>query len=870
MLRKVLALALPFALYNGVQAQKVANQNVKTFRGQEVICPADFHDHFSITNAVSNYDKLKNLRRTDTKKSQFIVNYIGFSAEAREAFQRAVDTWEYTISSTVPIRVDAYWERLSANVLGSANTSDFYINFPGAKNVNTYYPVALAEKLAGKALNSDSEADIICRFNSGINWHYGNPEDIRSGYYDLTSTVLHELGHGIGFISTMRVSGSSGSYGLGTPYKSIFDVYIENSVNRNLVDTAAYKNNTNQLYTALTSNSLFFVDKSISYGSNNDKPKLYAPTTYSSGSSISHLDNVRYPSGTENALMSPSARAMEVNHHPGPVAMGIFNKMGWKSTSIIHNRLKNFSQRENIVFNARILSDTTLIDNSAKIVYRTTQGTTSQPLQRIGNTDEYTATITFPPGTTDVLYYMEVQDNFGETVQIPGTDGIATSTFVYSFKIGADNTPPIIDHPRLALEEAGTGHDFLALVEDDFEAGLSEVYVSYKVNNGNLQKLPLQKFTISQHGTDYDFGNQNDQVYLALNSLSSLRDGDRVQYQIIALDKSGNKSVFPTEYKSNSSRDLPVESFLEFVVTSVIPNPQSIYSNGFEANSTDFALVGFNIKSEEGFNSPALHSNHPYGNGLGFIDPANPENLISDFERNDFALLRYPLLLSRTSGNTITFDEVVLVEPGEAGAQFGGSGFFDYVVVEGTIDGVNWVPLEDGYDSRSNTIWQQQYNASLAAGDLGNSNAKGNVAMFKKRTISINSHMFGGDSQYNMLLRFRLYADQLSNGWGWAIDNLRFNQDQGVILANEQESFALKLLPNPTIDEVKIELGISAPQEIHLEVFAASGTKVLDEKITSSGNNFEKTLAVSNYAAGTYIVKITEQKGVVFKRFTKL
>ena len=59
----------------------------------------------------------------------------------------------------------------------------------------------------------------------------------------------------------------------------------------------------------------------------------------------------------------------------------------------------------------------------------------------------------------------------------------------------------------------------------------------------------------------------------------------------------------------------------------------------------------------------------------------------------------------------MTFDEVVLVEPGELLADFGEDEFWDYVIVEGSNDfGEIWWPLDDGYDSGDNSVWKQNYN----------------------------------------------------------------------------------------------------------------------------------------------------------------
>ena len=48
------------------------------------------------------------------------VNYTGFTAEQQQAFQAAVNIWSQTVSSTVPIVINATWAQLSPGILGSS------------------------------------------------------------------------------------------------------------------------------------------------------------------------------------------------------------------------------------------------------------------------------------------------------------------------------------------------------------------------------------------------------------------------------------------------------------------------------------------------------------------------------------------------------------------------------------------------------------------------------------------------------------------------------------------------------------------------------------------------------------------------------
>lgn len=134
------------------------------------------------------------------------------------AFEYAAAIWASTLQSTVTIRIGAQFNQLTCNatsaVLGQAGPSNYAANFtgsglaPGPEYLNTFYPIALANKRAGRDLDP-SGTDLTATFNSeignanclaGRGWYYGLDGN-ESSQIDLVSTLLHEFGHGLGFLS---------------------------------------------------------------------------------------------------------------------------------------------------------------------------------------------------------------------------------------------------------------------------------------------------------------------------------------------------------------------------------------------------------------------------------------------------------------------------------------------------------------------------------------------------------------------------------------------------------------------------------------------------------------------------------------------
>ncbi len=150
-------------------------------------------------------------------------------AQRLAVFQEAARIWGQALNSPVPITVISHFEQLSCTsagaTLGSAGATNIFASddptldggvpasvFP---RQHTWYVAAESERFAGKPLLSGTGTDpnnfdILARFNSlldtdptscgGLSWYYGL-DNQHGSKIDLLTTVLHEFGHGLGFIS---------------------------------------------------------------------------------------------------------------------------------------------------------------------------------------------------------------------------------------------------------------------------------------------------------------------------------------------------------------------------------------------------------------------------------------------------------------------------------------------------------------------------------------------------------------------------------------------------------------------------------------------------------------------------------------------
>ncbi|WP_412063006.1 hypothetical protein [Rubrivirga sp. IMCC45206] len=255
----------------------------------------------------------------------FQVDYTGFPAAAKAAFQTAVDTWACRIRTTQPIRIDASWASLDASTLGSAGPF-LYRNFPGAPTRGVWYPAALADHLADQDLG-DGAADIEATFNSDFgDWHIG-PGSAPSGLYDLTTVVLHEIGHGLGFIGALKVEGGVGRVGTDPEGPFSYDLHAQTEAGVSLLNENVFPNRSVVLADALQSPVRFAgtaVDQTVG------RPVLlYTPPRWVPGGSYSHLDEDTFGASTGDGLMTPFIARGEVVPAPGPVVCAVLADVGW-------------------------------------------------------------------------------------------------------------------------------------------------------------------------------------------------------------------------------------------------------------------------------------------------------------------------------------------------------------------------------------------------------------------------------------------------------------------------------------------------------------------------------------------------------------
>ena len=257
------------------------------------------------------------------KQSQININFNTIPDEYKPAIQAAVDVWSQSYKSAIPIQIEILYERQSSDkVLAAASPGRFFTGFAGSPDGQIWYAAAMANALAGRDLDPASP-EVTIRINSsnGNSLYLGTDGNCPISKFDLESIIIHELGHGLGFLSNSDFDSNFGTGSLTRP--TPYDAYAQLPDGRRLMDV---QSPSAELGKALT-NTLVWSGANGIKANNGVKPKLYTPTNYEYGSSVSHLDEATFSRSAVDSVMTPNLANGEVFHSPGPLVVAMIEDM---------------------------------------------------------------------------------------------------------------------------------------------------------------------------------------------------------------------------------------------------------------------------------------------------------------------------------------------------------------------------------------------------------------------------------------------------------------------------------------------------------------------------------------------------------------
>jgi len=256
-------------------------------------------------------------------KSTFKVDFTTTPASYHAAINAAVDVWSQNFVSDVPVKVKVTWGRQSSSaILAAASPGKLHNSFKNIPDSELWYASALADAIAGEDIEPTIE-EVSIRINSsnGPMLYLGTDGNCPSNKYDLVSMILHEMGHGLGFLSNADYDELYGYGSIQQP--TPFDAYAQLPDGRRLMDLDSPSL---ELGKALTEPLVWSGANGIR-ANNGVKPLLYTPSPYEGGSSVSHLDENTFANSARDAVMSPNLKMGEVFHLPGPLLIAMFEDL---------------------------------------------------------------------------------------------------------------------------------------------------------------------------------------------------------------------------------------------------------------------------------------------------------------------------------------------------------------------------------------------------------------------------------------------------------------------------------------------------------------------------------------------------------------
>jgi hypothetical protein len=233
-------------------------------------------------------------------------------ASVQDVVRTAASDWAAVLDVSAPVEVEVLWYPFgNASVLGAAGPLRIYGG--GGLPEGVFTPGPLANVLLDRDIDPNNpEIQVVLNRDFGSRWFIGTSGSPGGNQVDLYSVVLHELGHGLGFVGSAGVR--SGGLGLSNPPYG-YDTHVYHGNDR-LLDAP----NPNAL---LQSDNLFF---DLASG---DRYKLYAPSSWQQGSSYSHFDEASYTGSEPGALMTPRLGSGEVQRTIDEPVVGVMAKIGW-------------------------------------------------------------------------------------------------------------------------------------------------------------------------------------------------------------------------------------------------------------------------------------------------------------------------------------------------------------------------------------------------------------------------------------------------------------------------------------------------------------------------------------------------------------
>ena len=234
-------------------------------------------------------------------------------AQRMAALQYGLSLWASRVNSSLPIRVQASFATDSSitctatdAVLAMTGPQEVFRDDPTFPQQGVWYVGALVNELSGQVQTTMPE--IATTFSGKIgtsacafpaSWYLGFDGAASSSQIDFVAVVNHEIAHGLGFLTLVDQTGAELADNVG-PFPDAFEERLFDLTNGlawpAMTDAQRAASSTNAGNLVWTGPQVEAKSSLFSSGvASGGRMRMYAPATYSDGSSVSHWDTSLSP-----------------------------------------------------------------------------------------------------------------------------------------------------------------------------------------------------------------------------------------------------------------------------------------------------------------------------------------------------------------------------------------------------------------------------------------------------------------------------------------------------------------------------------------------------------------------------------------------
>ncbi len=247
-----------------------------------------------------------------------------FGASRRAVVDATVNYVNNVLNTTpgTPPTIDVHWD-LSTNLPADstlASMGTFHANAAiGFDNGVAFSHITTGIDPSGAIV------DITGQVNFGRVWN-SELDSTMAGEFDLATVILHEITHGLGFAGLADSAGSFGTFLHYSEYEDFLVVGQPMTLDLFPAGGGTFSGTAADLI----SDDVFFIGPNATAANGTATVKIYAPSPYNSGSSISHLDT---PTFSATEVMVHAIGTGSEKRAYGVIDLGVLQDLGYTSAA---------------------------------------------------------------------------------------------------------------------------------------------------------------------------------------------------------------------------------------------------------------------------------------------------------------------------------------------------------------------------------------------------------------------------------------------------------------------------------------------------------------------------------------------------------